>query len=386
MSKNITVDFSDFGWRERKMAAKLLTASCAQGLPDEFEEDGIKIMFNTSSGRVFFTNADGDMCAMNCDKLEMWWTTPYYGHEGFAEELKDTMVAVRLSFTWFGNYRKVREDQKEKAVQPFGAKKEFVTMGKKLLNTEHETWKKLTEIRGKIESLWEHNSLQYTIPGTRLMKRSDLIPFREQFQELRRELKIAEQAFEAHYAQLQEDATDDLKEFFNAGDYPPTMIGQFNVIMDLPEVKVPNYLLSFDPALYREQEELVNKRFEDVVLMAEEAFNKELMSLIEHLAERLAGTHDGKPKIFRESILGNFDEFFQRFKNLDVGSSPELARLVTETRNIVSNTSTDELRQSESMRAAISRNLQPIQASLEGLMKNRPRRNLIRPGSVSNQA
>jgi len=90
-----TTDFSNFGWRERRMAANLLMASCEQGFPEEFEDDEVQIMFNTHSGNVFFTNAQCQTCLMNGDDLEMWWYTPYHGHEGFAEEL-----AAQVDTTW----------------------------------------------------------------------------------------------------------------------------------------------------------------------------------------------------------------------------------------------------------------------------------------------
>lgn len=90
MSREITTtDFSKFGWRERDMAAKLLTASCKQGFPEGFEDEEVTIMMNFNSGNVFFTNAEYQVCMMNGEELEMWHTLPYSGEEGFAEDLKN---------------------------------------------------------------------------------------------------------------------------------------------------------------------------------------------------------------------------------------------------------------------------------------------------------
>lgn len=83
-----TTNFADFGWRERKMAAELLVASCEQGFPDNFEDDEVQIMMNQNSGNVFFTNSEYQVCMMNGTDLEMFYTTPYHGHEGFADELQ----------------------------------------------------------------------------------------------------------------------------------------------------------------------------------------------------------------------------------------------------------------------------------------------------------
>jgi hypothetical protein len=89
MSNEITTtDLSKFGWRERKMAAELLTASCEQGLPDDFEDDGVTIMMNLNSGNVFLTNEEFQVAMMNGTKLESFYTCPYCGHEGFKDEME----------------------------------------------------------------------------------------------------------------------------------------------------------------------------------------------------------------------------------------------------------------------------------------------------------
>jgi len=76
MNEITTTNLSKFGWRERKMAAELLTASCEQGFPDDSEDAGVQIMFNTYSGDVFFVNEYNDVAAMNGDTLESFYTTP----------------------------------------------------------------------------------------------------------------------------------------------------------------------------------------------------------------------------------------------------------------------------------------------------------------------
>lgn len=84
-----TTNLADFGWRERKMAAELLMASCEQGFPEDFEDEEVVIMMNRNSGNVFFTNAEYQVCMMNNGKLESFYNTPYSGHEGFANDLKN---------------------------------------------------------------------------------------------------------------------------------------------------------------------------------------------------------------------------------------------------------------------------------------------------------
>jgi len=84
-----TTDLSKFGYREIVMAKDLLTAWVDQGLPDDFNDDGVTIMMNCNSGNVFLTNSEYQVAMMNGDDLESFYTTPYGGHEGFKDELKE---------------------------------------------------------------------------------------------------------------------------------------------------------------------------------------------------------------------------------------------------------------------------------------------------------
>lgn len=88
MYETTTIDMSKFGYRERELAAELLTASIEQGLPDDFEDDGTTIMFNMESGYVFFTNAGYQVAMMNGDKLETFYSLPHSGEEGFKSEFE----------------------------------------------------------------------------------------------------------------------------------------------------------------------------------------------------------------------------------------------------------------------------------------------------------
>jgi len=82
-----TTNLADFGYREKKMAAELLTAMC-HGLPDDFDDDQVTVMMNTHSGNVFLTNANCDVAMMNGDKLESFYSCPECGHEGFKEDME----------------------------------------------------------------------------------------------------------------------------------------------------------------------------------------------------------------------------------------------------------------------------------------------------------
>jgi len=84
-----TTDLTKFGYREREMAEKLLHAWNEDGLPDDFYDDEVTIMMNMNSGYVFLTNSDLQVAMMNGDSLEIFYTDPETGEEGFLEELSN---------------------------------------------------------------------------------------------------------------------------------------------------------------------------------------------------------------------------------------------------------------------------------------------------------
>ena len=70
----------------------------------------------------------------------------------------------------------------------------------------------------------------------------------------------------------------------------------------------------------------------------------------------------------------------QRFQRLNIRSSGELDELVERARETVAGVGPQQLRDSAALRQQISGELARIEASLDGLMIDRPRRNILRRG------
>jgi hypothetical protein len=105
---------------------------------------------------------------------------------------------------------------------------------------------------------------------------------------------------------------------------------------------------------------------------------EELSRLVEHLTERLSGQDDGKPKVFRDSAIANLTEFFARFRSLNVRSNEQLDQLVLDAQRIVQGVAPQQLRDSHWLRQGITTRLTAVQAGLDQLLVDRPRRNIQR--------
>lgn len=295
-----------------------------------------------------------------------------------AQGLREGMAAVRVSFSWLGTRKTLSADQRAEAAQPFDAEGQYLSAGKKLLDTSHPAFKAVTAIRSKITSTWKGMSLPFPEPGVRLIRRDQIEEFVSLMESYRGELADAVANLDRHYGELQTTAAERLGRLYNPSDYPATLIGLFEVTWDFPSVEPPDYLRDLNPALYEEERARVAARFDEAVQMAEQAFQEEFARLVGHLTERIAGSADGEKKIFRDSAIGNLTEFFERFKSLNVGSSRQLDDLVAQAQQAVRGVAAKDLRGNGDLRQQVATDLSRVQAALDGIMVDRPRRKILR--------
>lgn len=295
-----------------------------------------------------------------------------------AQRLRATMAAVRVSLSWFGVRKSLSREQKEQAADAFGAEGEYVSAAKKLIDTKHPAFKNVTAVRSRILAYWKGVSLPYPEPGVRLIRQEDIASFQVQLTTLKAELAEAVAALDEQYAELRSAARERLGSLYSSADYPDSLRGLFGVEWDFPSFEPPAYLRQLSPELYQQESERIKGRFDEAVRLAEEAFTGELAKLVSHLMERLAGGDDGKPKVFRDSAVENLQEFFARFRALNVGGSEQLEALVAQCQQIVRGVEPQALRDQAGLRQHVATELSGVQAVLDGLLVDRPRRNILR--------
>ncbi len=292
--------------------------------------------------------------------------------------LRTTMAAMRLSFTWLGVRKTLSPQQKARAAESFGAAGEFLSAGKKLIDTRDPAFRAVSSVRSRAAAYFRGVSLPFPEPGIRLIRQSDLDAIHDRMQEFREQLDEAVRTLAARFTSLKAAARNRLGDLYCEADYPAALTGLFAIGWDFPGVEPPDYLRELNPALYEQECRRVQARFDEAVRMAEAAFTEELSKLVEHLAERLSGEADGTPKVFRDSAVSNLTEFFERFRQLNVGSNDQLEELVERARQVIGGVAPQQLRDSGSLRQQVSTQLAGVQSSLDGLLVDRPRRNIQR--------
>jgi hypothetical protein len=295
-----------------------------------------------------------------------------------ADRLRRATAAVRVSIRWLGCRKALSAEQRAAAAETFDASDRFLTAGKKLLDTAHPAFRAVTNVRSRIVDYWRGLTLPFPEPGVRLIRQEQIEPFHAEMTERRGELATAVEALNERYVELKHAARERLGRLFNAGDYPESLVGLFDVEWDFPSVEPPGYLAELNPALYEEECRRVGARFDEAVALAETAFSQELAALVGHLRERLSGAADGKPKVFRDSAVTNLLEFFDRFRRLNIRSNQELDALVGRARDLVRGLEPQSLRENAVLRSSAAAELGELGQAVDQLLVERPRRKILR--------
>jgi hypothetical protein len=300
-----------------------------------------------------------------------------------AQRLRAVAAAVRVAFRWWGVHKSLTTAQKEEVGDAYGADARLMSAGKKIIDVRHDAFRRLTSVRTRIVTHWRGLTLPYVEPGVRLIRQADIAGFAAAMEDFRGELTAAETALAAEYDRMKADARTRLGRLYNPADYPPEVRGLFAVEWDFPAVEPPSYLMRLAPDIYRQEQERVAQRFEETVRLAEQAFVAEFARLVSHLNERLRAD-GGERRIFRDTAVTNLTEFFERFRRLNVRSNGDLDDLVGHVQQLVRGVSPQDLRDNDSLRQHVAGEMAVVQSQLEGMIVERPRRQLVRSGGSRN--
>jgi predicted PurR-regulated permease PerM len=151
----------------------------------------------------------------------------------------------------------------------------------------------------------------------------------------------------------------------------------FDLRWEYPPVDPPNYLMTFNPELYQQEQQRVQHRFETAVVMAENAFAEQLQDMISHLIERLTDEPDGTKKKFQNSAIENFKEFYDNFRQMNIRSNAQLDNLIQRATDIVSGVDVKDLRKNTNLRQNLTQQMGEVKTALDNLITNAPRRRVL---------
>lgn len=186
--------------------------------------------------------------------------------------------------------------------------------------------------------------------------------------------------FEGKYNDGREKAKEKLGEHFRDSDYPIAIRGKFDFDWQYLHMVAPGEASLLDPAMYAREKERFTGLIEDAREMALLALRNEFQALVQHAADRLSEKgENGKPKIFRDSMLGKFEEFFSNFDaRNELFDDKRLAELVSTAKKNLIGVTAGDLRTNDIMRDELGKAFVAIKKEVDDAVQDAPLRKIRR--------
>lgn len=175
-----------------------------------------------------------------------------------------------------------------------------------------------------------------------------------------------------------EAARANLGSAYDASDYPPTEVvaRSFSITWEYFSTEVPDALNRVSPALYKRQKEQLAKKMDeiqnDVVYLIRDQATKMMGQLVQSLTEN----SDGSKKVIKDSSLEKVRVFLNEFQTINITNDVELEGVLNQVGALLSGVDCSELRNSETFREDMRGKFMEITDTLEGMMKDAPRRRI----------
>ena len=295
--------------------------------------------------------------------------------KNFGKELQAGTVAVRMEKTKLGVRKALNGEQAKTAADAFDAAQDVLSARKKLLDTKHPAYRKVTGIQRVATAYWKAYTVPYPITGIRLLNRDKLEEFEARMTVFQQDLQEAVNELQAVYKEMQKAAEEKLGTLYDEHDYNESIVNEFSIAWDFPSLTPPDYLKQLNPDLYEREAQKVAAKFSEAVDIAEQMFATELQDLVTRLTERLSpepGT--GKFKIVKNCLVDGMNEFFVRFKTLNIGSNEKLTELVEAAEMLFNGVDPETLRKSQEMKTTVHTGLSELKEKLDEMLVDAPER------------
>lgn len=300
------------------------------------------------------------------------------GGLGTKKKVKRSAVRVRKA----SKTETVEEEQGPESVLPLEAAQgdpdqAFVHVTKDIIHSKElsNVRKQTTAIRKFVSS----NSVPSFLRGGMYLVRVDAIEDVDaQLLRMKGTLRGLIELFIAAYPGLIVEAQAKLGALFRPGDYPTVeqVREAFTWDLRLLTFSTPSTLQHISQALF-EREKL--KMVKDVESAAEDIkllLRAQAREILDHVVERLTPGEDGKPKVFRKSLVGNAVDFLKSFNARNVVDDRELAAIMAQVGTMLEGVDAGQLRKEEGLREAVRAKATEIRERLDTMVSDRPKRDI----------
>lgn len=286
------------------------------------------------------------------------------------QEMMGKVMALVLTCHHIGREKKI-----DSQLIKTDADRGWVGASKKLLESDEE--KNVRRVLAEARSYLKRRSLpSYLKEGVYLVPCEYVTEVNEHLSLLAKEHKEAVEKLTAVYSAMVKEAKLRLGSLFNPNDYPSkeNLTAHFGMQWHYVSFDVPVSLAQVSRELAETERKKAEQSWNEAKGLWQALLRENMKALVNHLVDRLSPAKDGKKKIFRDSAIGNLQEFIDTFSPRNIANDEELRGLVDKTRGLIKGVNPDTLRDDEHARNVVRQSFQTIKNTLDKMVELKPTR------------
>jgi hypothetical protein len=308
-------------------------------------------------------------------------TTATLESEAATTNLAEAVFLLDLKLGKLGVTRKVQNDVifvRHELDEP-ETDSSVLSVSKKILDCQE-----LTAIRHLYRELREYAE-RYEIPqngqfrpGLYLMPYSRLEQIEAYYSDASERLSTLVENLLDLYDLRKSEARERLGVLFDEDEYPEEaeIKAKFFVRYSFVTLSTPEGLRKYKGDIFKREQEKLRRQMEEAAEESRQIIAQQARDLAEKVIERLTPSLDGKPKIFKDSLLTNWDEFFDLFGDKNITGDEDFASIINNLKDRITGKGCHELRKSASERAEIRELFEGVIGQLDEMVIDKPIRRI----------
>jgi hypothetical protein len=288
-----------------------------------------------------------------------------------AQDLAEKSIGISVKRCTFGNHRQIASDSN---IVQVDAERRLIGAKKTLLDAPE--LKAIGKIDSRIDRFLHGLSLpSFLRAGVYRISVLAVERVDQKLTAFREERKVAVERLCAVYAERVEEARGLLRVAFDALDYPDVDTLRRSFRLEWTYVTLgstPGQLEGISEAIFKRQREDMDAKAATALEEYRRLLRVAMADLVAHMVDRLTPGEDGKPKVFRGSLVTNMRDFLGNFPLRDFTNDAELQDLCRRAQDILGGIDADLLRKSTALRDTVRSGFAEMKTLLDGMTVDQP--------------
>jgi hypothetical protein len=295
--------------------------------------------------------------------------------ETTAKAAPKNAVIMTVTINTIGNHRKVDGDYVKADTD-----KTMLNLTKRLIDAPE--FKAIQSVDGQVRRYVEAQSLESPLKaGTYAIPVSKVAVITAELMEMASRRRSLVDELIAVLPRVKREAKERLNVLWTKQDEKyfdaDRVRGSFDLTWQMIEFGTPDALKGISQEIYEAERQKAAYAWEVMVENGRKALAAGFAEVTARAAERLGGKEDGKKKIFRDSLIGNINDYFETFDGKNsIVNYPELKTVVANTKKLLKGVDPDMLRQDDDLRKNLAKQFAAVTKQINKLMTDKPKRQI----------